>query len=152
MGLVSKTVKVKWHVNNKYHYESHGYIFTRFKDEFEVRIDDLTKGTETKVRCKCDNDECGKEFSQPYNNYRKYVKEDGKTYCFECACKLYGGKNSVKTKLKNSQSFYDWCIINERKDILDTEILKKQVIQQLVWGLKLYIPQGQVFLLLELRH
>ena len=119
MGLVSKTVKVKWHVNNKYHYESHGYIFTRFKDEFEVRIDDLTKGTETKVRCKCDNDECGKEFSQPYNNYRKYVKEDGKTYCFECACKLYGGKNSVKTKLKNSQSFYDWCIINERKDILD---------------------------------
>lgn len=119
MGLVSKTVRVKWHASNKKYYMDLGYVFTKMGDEFEIRVEDLTKGAHTEVRCKCDNDECGKEFYQPYKNYRKYVKEGGKTYCFECACKLYGGKNAAKTKLKNSQSFYDWCVINKREDILE---------------------------------
>ena len=55
MGLVSKTAKVKWNASNKKYYESLGYIYTKMGDEFEVRIEDLTKGSHVKVDCLCDN-------------------------------------------------------------------------------------------------
>ena len=117
MGLVSKTAKVKWHPRAKKHYESLGYIFTKYGDEFEVKIEDLTKGSQVKVDCLCDN--CGYDLMPTYNNYNKYVKEDGKIYCNEGAKKLYGGENIRKAKLKDGKSFYDWCVKNNRQDILD---------------------------------
>ena len=117
MGLVSKTAKAKWHSTNKKHYESLGYIFTEYGDEFEVRVEDLTKGSHIEVECFCDN--CKKDLYWTYSIYNKYVKEDGKTYCRECAIKLYGGENISKTRLKNSKSFYGWCIENNRQDILE---------------------------------
>ena len=117
MGLVSKTAKVKWSPSNKKHYKSLGYIFTKMRDEFEVRVEDLPKNSTTKVECSCDN--CNKSLIWNYQDYNKYVKEDGKTYCQKCANKLYGGENMRKTKLKNGKSFYDWCIENNRQDVLD---------------------------------
>lgn len=43
MGLISKTVMVRWHSINKKWYESKGYIYTKYKDEFEVKVEDLPK-------------------------------------------------------------------------------------------------------------
>ena len=117
MGLVSKTAKVKWHPIIKKYYESLGYIFTKMGDEFEVKVEDLTGESHVKVDCLCDN--CKKPLIWTYQAYNKYVKEDGKTYCNDCAKKLYGGENNRKNKLKNGKSFYDWCIKNNRQDILD---------------------------------
>ena len=117
MGLVTKTVKVKWNSANKKHYESLGYAYTKIGDEFEVDVNDLTKGSNVKVECSCDN--CNKLLSWRYCKYLLYVKEERKTYCNKCATKLYGGENSRKTKLKNGKSFYDWCIENNRQDVLD---------------------------------
>ena len=117
MGLVNKPVKVKWHPKTKKHYESLGYIFTKYGDEFEVKIEDLTEGSKTKVGCSCDC--CGEPLVREYRVYNKCIKEDGKTYCNKCARKLYGTKKMKKTKLKNSKSFYNWCVENNRQDILD---------------------------------
>ena len=118
MGLISKTVKVKWNATIKKYYEALGYIYTKMGDEFEVDIKDLQKGSNAKVKCICDN--CGHNLNPSFNDYnKKIVKENGKTYCNKCARKLYGGENARKTKLKNSKSFYDWCIENNRQDILD---------------------------------
>ena len=117
MGLVTKTVKVKWNSANKKHYESLGYAYTKIGDEFEVDVNDLTKGSNVKVECSCDN--CNKLLSWRYCKYLLYVKEERKTSCNKCATKLYGGENSRKTKLKNGKSFYDWCIENNRQDVLD---------------------------------
>ena len=55
MGLISKTVKVRWSRSNKKYYEELGYAFTKMSDEFEVKVEDLTKGSNVKVECICDN-------------------------------------------------------------------------------------------------
>lgn len=118
MGLITKTVKVKWNQKTKQHYEKLGYVYTRIGEEFEVKVEDLPKGSVVKVQCVCDG--CG-EVLPPwrYQSYNRSVKEDGKTYCNKCAKKLYGAENTRKTKLKNGKSFYDWCIENNRQDVLD---------------------------------
>ena len=118
MGLISKTVIMKWNPRNKKYYEELGYVFTTYRDKFEVKVEDLAKGSMYRVQCICDN--CG-EMLPPwtYQSYNRSVKENGKTYCNKCAKKIYGVNNIKKTRLKNSKSFYDWCIENNRQDILD---------------------------------
>ena len=45
--LITKTVKVKWNKKSKEHYVSLGYEFTKTGDVFEVKVEDLTKGSNT---------------------------------------------------------------------------------------------------------
>lgn len=116
MGLITKTVKVKWQSRNKNHFVDLGYKFTKIGDEFEVKIEDLSKGSNIKVKCICD--ECGCELNREYCNYIKIIKDNEKIYCRSCGNKLIGSKNANKTKLKNSKSFEEWCIENDRQDIL----------------------------------
>lgn len=116
MGLITKTVKIKWNSKIKKHYEELGYTYTKMGDEFEVKIEDLTKGSHVRVYCICDN--CGCDLSWNYGDYNKCVKENGETYCLKCGKILYGSYNSNKTKLKKSKSFYDWCVENDREDLL----------------------------------
>ena len=118
MGLISKSVKIRWNSTIKKYYEALGYTYTKMGDEFEVDIKDLQKGSNAKVKCICDN--CGHNLNPSFNDYnKKIVKENGETYCNKCAMKLYGRESIRKTKLKNGKSFYDWCIENNRQEILD---------------------------------
>ena len=117
MGLISKTVKVKWNSKNKKHYEELGYVYTKMGEEFEVKVKDLTKSSKAKVECICDN--CKKKLPQwTYKDYNRFVKENGKTYCQKCGTLLIGKQKTQKTKLQKSKSFYDWCIENNRNDLL----------------------------------
>ena len=116
MGLISKTVKVKWNSKSRKHYESLNYVFTKYGDEFEVKVEDLPIRSHTKVEIECDY--CKEIKKWTYDAYNSYVRENGNTYCFKCGKKLYGDKKSLKTKLKKSKSFYDWCIENDREDLL----------------------------------
>ena len=81
----------------------------------------MPKGSHAKVDVKCDCEDCEKPYLKPmiWYNYLKCVKDDGKYYCNKCAKKLYGNEKYKKTRLKNSKSFEDWCISNNRQDILD---------------------------------
>ena len=117
MGLISKTVIIKWNSRNKKYYEELGYNFTHYGDEFIVKIKDLTINSKIKVKCLCDS--CKKELNITYQNYNRTKKENGKTYCINCARKKFSGRNIQKTKLQKSKSFYDWCIENNRQDVLD---------------------------------
>ncbi len=110
MGLITKTVMVKWNSKTKRHYEDLGYLYTKIGDEFEVKIEDLTKGSNVKVNCKCDG--CGKDLTWSYNDYNNQVREHGETYCSICA------KNLYKTGEPFFKTFYDWCVDNERQDVL----------------------------------
>ena len=115
--LISKTVKVKWNPSVKKYYISLGYKYTKMKDEFEVRVDDLPQSSRTKVTIQCDK--CGTKREWTYQDYNKYVKENGKTYCKKCSIILFGKQKEKNTRLKNGNSFYDWCIKNNRQDLLD---------------------------------
>jgi uncharacterized protein involved in tellurium resistance len=52
--LITKRVKIKWNKNNKNSYVSKGYIFTKYKDEFEVNVNDLNKGSKEIIQVLCD--------------------------------------------------------------------------------------------------
>ena len=78
---------------------------------FEVKVEDLQKGSGVKVDCICDG--CGKELNWSFFDYNRIVKENGETYCNSC---------SVNLTLKGEafyKSFYQWCIEHSRQGVLD---------------------------------
>lgn len=117
MGLISKTVIVKWVGKTKKHYVDKGYKFTKMGDEFEVKVEDLTKGSNIKIEYMCDK--CGKLIKTVYSHYNKYKKYNGEYYCRRCGYELFSKNNQRNTMLKNSKSIKQWCIENNRLDVLD---------------------------------
>lgn len=115
--ILTKTVKVKWNPKHKKYYEELGYTYTKMGNEFEVKVEDLAKNSNIEIECKCDN--CGIIIKTTYQSYNKKLKEDGKSYCKKCAIKLYGNERYRKSRLNNSKSFEQWCIENNRQDVLD---------------------------------
>ena len=124
--LLSKTVIVKWNPANIKHYKFKGYTYTKYGDEFEVNIGDLSKGSHALVKVKCDCPDCKNPYLKPmtYNTYNKNIHEDGKYYCQKCGTKLFGKQKMIETKLKNSISFYEWCYINLSKEEADNIMLR----------------------------
>lgn len=119
--LLTKNVIVRWNSQNKKWYMDKGYIFTKMNDEFEVKVEDLIKGSSVYVEVKCDGKECTTPIANlmRWSDYLRQVKDNGKYYCHKCAMKLYGTETYRKSRLKNGKSFAQWCIENNRQDILD---------------------------------
>lgn len=108
MGLITKLVITKWNPKNREWYESKGYVFTKWKDEFEVKVEDLSDGSHILVNAKCDG--CDKLLENiKWKDYKKCENKDGSYYCIKCA----------SNESKKWISFYDWCIENNREDVLD---------------------------------
>jgi len=119
--LITKTVNIKWCYKTKKWYEEQGYIFTKWNDEFEVKVEDLICGANAYVNVTCDCESCTTPIIKPVRwcDYLKCVKEDGKYYCRKCAIGLFANENARKTKLKNGLSFYQWCYDNLSKEDAD---------------------------------
>lgn len=95
--LITKTVKLRWNSKIKKHYVDLGYTFTKMKDSFEVRVEDLTKGSFAEVECLCDY--CGKRYTKKW--YR-YLIENKDSYIQKDCC-----NNCKKYKIQEvSQSKY----------------------------------------------
>lgn len=127
MGLITKEVEIGLSNNIKY-YESLTYTIPKYIDaqdrlkvkqgtKIKVKIEDLPDGSGAKVDVQCDS--CKDIKNIKIDNYKTYVKEDGKYYCRKCATKLFREKKTRKTKLENGKSFEQWCIENNRQDVLD---------------------------------
>jgi len=147
--LISKEVEVKLGGINIKHFENKGYelptyigskkkICVKKGEVIKVKVKDLNKGSHALVDVKCDCEDCENPFLKPmtYNTYNKFLKEDGKYYCKNCALKLYGTENYRKTRLKNSISFYDWCYENLSKEKAD-RIMER-------WDYEKNIKNGEV--------
>jgi len=128
MGLISKEVEVGLCSNNIAYYENLGYMIPRRKDKIgrlnvltgtiiKINVLDLSKGSAIYVVVECDN--CGIKTNTRWVDYKKCVKDDGKYYCHKCANKLYGEEKYRKTRLKNGISFEQWCINNNKQDVLN---------------------------------
>lgn len=128
MGLITKEVEVKLTSNSK-HYEQLGYKIPRMVNKYRklripknstitVKVEDLLDNSIEKIVVECDG--CNTILENvKWRVYKKIVKEDGRYYCHKCAIKLYAHKNSMLTKLKNGKSFEQWCIENNRQDVLN---------------------------------
>ena len=108
MGLITKTVKVKWNKSNKRHYEDLGYEFTKYDDEFYVKVDDAIGSI--MIDCVCDN--CNRPFSRVRHDYIKSLEKYNATYCPECA-------TSISMGLDGFKSFYTWCNENNKTEFLE---------------------------------
>lgn len=80
--LLTKEVTLKWHKNHRDYYESKGYIFTKIRDEFIVKTEDLHDVCTVRVNCKCDK--CGRETNLEYRKYIENIKRNGHYQCTEC--------------------------------------------------------------------
>jgi hypothetical protein len=118
MGVITKEVEMLWNARNKKWFVEKYYIFTKMGDIFKVDIKDLKNGSSAQIDIECDG--CGKKLkNKTWRHYKTYVKENGKYYCTKCASNLYGRNNIKKTKLKKSKSFEQWCVENNKQDVLD---------------------------------
>ena len=126
--LITKEVEVGLKPQTVKWYEDKGYKIPRiFKNgkmvverfaKIIVNVNDLPDNSHVLVDIKCDN--CGKEtLGMELRAYRKYMQKDGKYFCHECVRKLYGDENRRISRLRNGKSFYQWCIENNRQDVLD---------------------------------
>ncbi|MCD3232664.1 hypothetical protein IRP63_14855 (plasmid) [Clostridium botulinum] len=91
--LISKEVEILVSGQNKRHYENLGYEIPKYKDDHYrwavkkgtriiVKVEDLPKGSQTKIQVKCDY--CGKIFEKSYDKYikqRNSIKTDA---CYNC--------------------------------------------------------------------
>lgn len=72
--LKSKSACVKWNARNKKYYESLGYVFTQMKDEFEVKVEHLSKGSMAIIEIQCDY--CNKIYTSKFDTYYKLKNKD----------------------------------------------------------------------------
>lgn len=115
--LISKTALVNWNAKNKNYYLDLGYIFTKMGNEFEVKIEDLSDGSHSLVKVKCDR--CKEVLTVVWKSYKRYLKNNNLYYCNNCATKTYGNDNLRISLLKNGMSFAQWCTYNNKQEILD---------------------------------
>lgn len=103
--LLSKVVKLKWNAKNRKYYESIGYTFTKYGDEFDVKVEDLTSSSKAVVEVECDF--CHNVVVK--KNYQTYVKQHHEKYgdcCASCqpqknkmvCMDKYGVDNGSKTE------------------------------------------------------
>jgi len=107
--IISQTVPVALNGRNLKHFENLGYEIPRYLDKknrwsfkegtkIEVKVSDLTKGSNTKILCKCN--ECGKEF---YLSYDNLCRRSNPNICKICCSSLQGQKCKGQTLSKSAR-------------------------------------------------
>ena len=92
--LISETIFIKWNSRTKKYYADLGYIYTKMFDSFEVKVSDLTKGSEAIVTIQCDY--CGKIHDKIYYSWVNSHKNNKLDSC-EC-CKVTKSKDTNMQK------------------------------------------------------
>lgn len=92
--LKSKNIEVEWNPKNKKHYESKGYVFTKCKDKFSIKIEDLPPSSSKTVDVVCDR--CGIIKQMRYVDYLKCHNNTGEDLCKKC-----NRSNSSETVFKH---------------------------------------------------
>jgi hypothetical protein len=107
-------ITIQWGKRNKDWYESKGYIFTKYNDEFNVKAEDLTKGSHAKVKVICDY--CGKELLCVWKDY--YRKRNEKTYaCLRCKQRKTSDNNLKERQRYLYDKALEYCKENDYKII-----------------------------------
>lgn len=114
--LISKIVKTKWSPNNKNYYIEKGYTFTKMRDEFEVKVEDLKPTSHVIVEYTCDY--CNKPLKREYGAYLKSREVVQKDCCSKCS-----GKKQKEICMKKygveSTTKLDWVQEKMKKTCLE---------------------------------
>jgi hypothetical protein len=117
LAILEKEIEISWNVNSKEHYILKGYIFTKYRDKFIVKIENLSKGSNVKVTKICDD--CGKII--PNQKLISILNKrenggNGRDRCFDCASIYSGKKRRENMSSENSLKYF--AIINEKGYLL----------------------------------
>ena len=113
--IIDDKVYMTWNSRNKRHFESKGYLYTKQREGFYVKPEDLQETSHFKIHVACDI--CGKE---SYVAYRDYLKRKTDKYlCSNCALYTYGIDTRKKNHIANGNSLGDWCIENIDESFVD---------------------------------
>lgn len=91
---------MKWNPRNREWYQGKGYIYTKWHNEFEVFVGDLTSNSLVEIILECDY--CKEKFNIEYRNLVKLMEKDktGKHSCVNCT-KLRLAENKLLLKTSN---------------------------------------------------
>lgn len=130
--VLTKEVEIGLSPCNIIHYKKLGYQIPIRKDKrgrdttpkntkIFVKVKDLSNQSNAIIEVKCDNPDCKTHYPIliKWCNYKRYLKDNGLYYCHKCNIKLYGISKTNKSKLENSKSFKQWCVDNDREDVLN---------------------------------
>ncbi|WP_440110389.1 DUF7487 domain-containing protein [Paenibacillus sp. QZ-Y1] len=86
--MTSETITIRWNSKTKKHFVDKGYIFTKYGDRLEVKVNDLMPSSNAHVFYRCDYCfEKGMEnnLSAPFCKYKKRRSNYKKDACTRCA-------------------------------------------------------------------
>lgn len=101
MGIISKTAFVKVAGKTFKHYKELGYKFDHIGDEIEVKVEDLTHGSEAEVEILCDMCQRTKMIVK-YNTYNQAIKKSGSYVCRRCSVEKVAQNNMKKYGVSNT--------------------------------------------------
>lgn len=81
--LISKTAQVAVNARNYKRFRALGYDFSQFGDIIDIKVEDLSPGSEVKIKVQCDY--CGLEFEKQYCDYLHSIQNEN--YNGHDACK-----------------------------------------------------------------
>jgi hypothetical protein len=91
--ILDSIIKMNWNVSNKDHYISNGYVFTKLKDEFLIKVKDLSINSQVKINVECDI--CG---NKKQISYVQYLKNYNNGNYYACSNKCAYNKNRETNK------------------------------------------------------
>jgi len=98
MLVEGQMIEVCWHPQTREYYISKGYSYTKMRDRFLVKAEDLSSGSHKKVLVICDY--CGRLFQKGYTNYLN-EKGNDKDCCKNCHLEKAKETNLIKFGVKN---------------------------------------------------
>ena len=97
----NQIIEVSWHSKNKQHYIDKGYKFTKYKEKFLVKAEDLSHSATAIVKVICDY--CGEEYDVAWYHYVESKNKNQKNACYNCRhVKRY--ENDLVKRQKNLYS------------------------------------------------
>lgn len=99
--VIKENITVRWHTNNRKHYESIGFRFTKWNDNFNVVNTQLPRGSHIKIIAVCDN--CGKRKEISFKTYNTIVDKSNKYLCKHCSSRTT--EEEVENFIKENTSF-----------------------------------------------
>lgn len=98
--ILQESTKIKWNPSNKLYYQSKGYLYTKWNDEFEVNIDDLYYNSNIMIKCTCDY--CGRETFERFC----LIKKGSKICCNNDICiKIKRHEIQTKREITNMKKY-----------------------------------------------
>lgn len=98
MLVPNQVVENTWMPSNREHFKALGYEYTKMRDKFMVKVEDLPHGSHKKVKVICDY--CGTEFTKDYVNFLS-ERSIGKDCCKQCQPKKFAESCEEKFGVKN---------------------------------------------------